>query len=170
MHMQRCSYGEQCRFSHVSPCARMIRRLYQTRHTLDICVFSLTCDDMAQAIIRAMKRDVSVRLITDTQQAASEDSKITSIKSGGVACITVGSPGSMRPNGTRQPGKLMHHKFAIFDKDSESRALLNGSANWTRSGTTKNEENVVITRNQRLVAAFSKQFETLWSNHSFRSA
>jgi hypothetical protein len=38
--------------------------------TLDICVFSITDDDTADALIAAKKRGVNVRIITDDQQAA----------------------------------------------------------------------------------------------------
>jgi hypothetical protein len=44
--------------------------LNSSRSTLDICVFSITDDDTADALIAAKKRGVKVRIITDDQQAA----------------------------------------------------------------------------------------------------
>ena len=53
----------------------------------------------------------------------------------------------------------MHHKFALVDGSQ----LVNGSFNWTRHAIAGNSENVVITRCQRLVAAFSAEFDRLWA-------
>jgi PLD-like domain len=44
--------------------------LNSARSTLDICVFSITDDDTADALIAAKKRGVKIRIITDDQQAA----------------------------------------------------------------------------------------------------
>lgn len=44
--------------------------LNSTKSTLDICVFSLTDDDTADALIAAHRRGVKIRIITDDQQAA----------------------------------------------------------------------------------------------------
>ena len=52
----------------------------------------------------------------------------------------------------------MHHKFAVFDR----RLLLTGSFNWTRSASSENHENIVLTSDARLVGAFSREFEALW--------
>ena len=52
----------------------------------------------------------------------------------------------------------MHHKFAIFD----NQYLLNGSFNWTRSASRKNNENIVVDATPHLVASFSEAFESLW--------
>ena len=52
----------------------------------------------------------------------------------------------------------MHHKYAVFD----SASVLTGSYNWTRSAASENHENVIVTADPRLVAAFGEVFETLW--------
>jgi len=55
----------------------------------------------------------------------------------------------------------MHHKFALFD----GRLLLNGSFNWTRSASTSNEENFMVVDHPQLLAAFSREFESLWARY-----
>lgn len=52
----------------------------------------------------------------------------------------------------------MHHKFAIFDRQT----LLTGSYNWTRSAAEHNHENVVVTADARLTEAFDEAFERIW--------
>ena len=56
-----------------------------------------------------------------------------------------------------QPG-LMHHKFAILD----SSRLVNGSFNWTGRAVFSNSENLVISADLALVAAFQGEFDRLW--------
>jgi mitochondrial cardiolipin hydrolase len=52
----------------------------------------------------------------------------------------------------------MHHKFALIDQ----RWLLNGSFNWTRSASTSNDENLVVTNDPQQLRSFAAQFEALW--------
>ena len=56
----------------------------------------------------------------------------------------------------------MHHKFALIDQ----RVLVNGSFNWTRSATEYNQENILVTDEQGLVAAYLREFESLWEEFS----
>ena len=52
----------------------------------------------------------------------------------------------------------MHHKFALFD----GATLATGSYNWTRGAWHDNQENLIITTDRRLVAAYTSVFERLW--------
>ena len=52
----------------------------------------------------------------------------------------------------------MHHKFAVID----SKVLVNGSFNWTRSATDYNQENILVTDEPKLVSAYLEEFESLW--------
>ena len=40
---------------------------------------------------------------------------------------------------------------------------MTGSYNWTRSAAEHNRENLAVTDDRRLVAAFSEEFERLWT-------
>lgn len=54
---------------------------------------------------------------------------------------------------------LMHHKFAIVDKE----LLLTGSVNWTMQGFFGNWENVVVSNQPGLVLPFVKEFDRMWT-------
>ena len=54
----------------------------------------------------------------------------------------------------------MHHKYAVFD----SKIVLTGSYNWTRSAAEHNRENVVVTDDPRLVKKFIEGFEAIWTD------
>lgn len=56
----------------------------------------------------------------------------------------------------------MHQKFAPFD----GQLLLNGSLNWTRRASTSNEGSFVVVEQPQLLAAFSREFESLWARYA----
>ena len=58
-------------------------------------------------------------------------------------------------------GKLMHHKFVVID----DRVLMNGSLNFTTQAVSRNDENLVVTRSRRIVAAFRNKFDALWAEY-----
>lgn len=116
-----------------------------TRH-LDVCVFTITDDYLAKALAAAHRRGVAVRIITDNDKGHDPGSDIERLENLGI---------SVRIDRTEYH---MHHKFAIVDK----RTLLNGSYNWTRGAFSYNQENVVVSREPTLVAAFQRTFDELW--------
>jgi mitochondrial cardiolipin hydrolase len=95
---------------------------------------------------RAHRRGVNLRVITDNDKLFDEGSDIERLSSAGIP---------VRVDNTEYH---MHHKFAIFD----GTLLLNGSYNWTRSAALYNEENYILTGDQRLIRFFAELFNTLW--------
>ena len=53
---------------------------------------------------------------------------------------------------------LMHNKFAIID----GKILLTGSFNWTLAADQKNEENLLIIEDRKVIKAYQKRFEYLY--------
>ncbi len=129
-----------------APRVRIQSLIGHTRSALDICVFTITDDRIADAILSAHRRGVKTRIITDDDKAHDLGSDIKKLAKAGIA---------VRRDRT---DAHMHHKFALFD----SRILLTGSYNWTRAAARENEENVIVTDDHRLVSAFVRQFDALW--------
>lgn len=46
----------------------MLEYISSAHQKLDICVFSITCDEIANAVLAAHHRGVRVRIITDNDQ------------------------------------------------------------------------------------------------------
>ena len=140
--------------AHFSPgesCRRKIRELLQqARHSVDICVYTISDDQLSEAILACHQRGIAVRVLSDNDKLYDEGSDIQWLRERGVPLRVDNSPFHM------------HHKFAIFDQ----RILLNGSFNWTRSATTSNEENLLVTDQPQLVASFRSEFDTLWARHA----
>ena len=127
----------------------MLNVLASARATLEICVFSITCNEIADAIETAAKRGVMIRIITDDEQAKSTGSDVARLSR--IPGCQVRHDGDARAH--------MHHKFALVDGN----VLMNGSFNWTRAAVTTNQENVVITqRAPELCGAFRDEFNRMW--------
>jgi len=138
-------------FSPDDDCVRKISDLFATaRASVDVCVFTITDNRIAEAIEKAHRRRVQVRVISDDEKAMDAGSDIDRLERNGVA---------VRMDRSEHH---MHHKFALFDK----RILLTGSYNWTRSAALKNDENFLVTSDPELLKAYSRMFEKLWRNFS----
>ncbi|AKT36872.1 phospholipase D-like domain-containing protein [Chondromyces crocatus] len=134
-------------FSPGEGCLEMIRtQIQQARRSMDLCVFTVTDDRLAEAILEAHRRGVRVRLITDNDKSMDAGSDVDRLSRAGV------------PVRMDRTEFHMHHKFAVFD----GRLLLTGSYNWTRSAARYNEENLIATGESRLVEPFVREFESLW--------
>lgn len=120
--------------------------LHQSRRTANICVFTITDDRVAEAILDAHGRKVSVRIVTDNEKAEDLGSDIERFESAGIPVRVDRTP------------YHMHHKFALLD----GKTLLTGSYNWTRGAARDNQENLIVTEDPRLVNPFSETFEHLW--------
>ena len=125
--------------------SRLIDVLMSARRSLDVCVYTISSQALASALINAHQRGVIVRVITDNEQMSSSGSRIMQLRKAGIQA---------RLNS----GYFMHHKFAIVDRTE----LVNGSLNWTEQGLHCNHENVVITHNNQVVRAFGERFQQLW--------
>ena len=122
----------------------------QARASVDICVFTITDNRIAEAIEKAHRRRVQIRVISDDDKAMDAGSDIERLDRSGI---------SVRVDKSEHH---MHHKFAIFDK----RQLLSGSYNWTRSAALYNDENFLITSDPELLKAYTRMFDKLWRNFS----
>jgi phosphatidylserine/phosphatidylglycerophosphate/cardiolipin synthase-like enzyme len=140
--------------AHFSPgddCRRKIRELCrQARKSVDICVYTISDDPLSEEILACHQRGVAVRVISDNEKQFDAGSDVQWLRDKGVPLRIDSGP------------YHMHHKFALFD----GQLLLNGSFNWTRSASTSNEENFVVVDQPQLLAAFSREFESLWARYA----
>ncbi|MEM7181652.1 MAG: phospholipase D-like domain-containing protein [Spirochaetota bacterium] len=135
------SPGEACRDA-------IIQTIRQARAHINICVFTISDNSLANEIIKKFKEKVKIRIITDNDKVFDKGSDIETLN-------TVGIPVKIDKTSNH-----MHHKFATVD----GRILINGSYNWTRSAFAYNNENVVISDNASTIEAFNKEFERLWKS------
>ncbi|XP_014472364.1 PREDICTED: mitochondrial cardiolipin hydrolase [Dinoponera quadriceps] len=133
---------------------KIIDLLGSATHTLDVCIFSLTCQFLREAIFAARERGVGVRFITN-------DSTMTNA---GTTVLKYFLE-DIRIQCRDSPIYLMHHKFCVID----NRILITGSANWTLSAFFGNCENIIITDDSEIVQKFQDEFTKLWCHFEQRS-
>ncbi|KAF9363825.1 hypothetical protein BGX34_003203 [Mortierella sp. NVP85] len=126
---------------------QLIKTLDGAQETLDICVFTITDDEISDTIVRAHERGVRIRIITDDEKAEDQGSDAKRLaKRYDIPIRVDGSPSHM------------HHKFAIID----DKLVVAGSYNWTKGARFQNREDLTLTNSGKAVAAFKGEFERLW--------
>lgn len=142
--------------SHV---ARVVQLIDSTEHSIDIAMYSFSDTNVVNALGRAVKRGVTVRLVFN--QAAEDRKSPKGTTSARLEELGVD---------VRWINKIMHHKMAIFDGPRESldqaarATLVTGSANWSNGAATKYDENtIVIRKNAEAVLSFQREFNLLWT-------
>lgn len=125
---------------------KVIEALKSADESLDICMFTISDNPIAETIAGCHKMGIKVRILTDDGKVFDKGSDIFSLSKTGIE-IKIDSHRS-----------LMHHKFVVVD----NKTVLSGSYNWTRTGSDINNENIVITNQNRIVKAFMEEFDRLW--------
>ena len=141
LNENRCYFspGDDCENAIVS-CIRNARR------SIKICVFTISENVISESIIEAKKRGVSVKVITDNDKLNDKGSDIRWLAREEVK-VKIDESSSH-----------MHHKFCVVDKS----VLLTGSYNWTKSAADRNQENLLVTEDPKMVKAYISEFENLW--------
>lgn len=115
--------------------------------SIDAAIFTFTHPAVADALVAAHERGVTVRVIVDATGAANAYSAHTALREAGIAVKV-----------ENWPGKL-HQKSLIIDG---YRVML-GSLNWTQAGNTENDESVLVIDNRAIAAALGAHFQADWS-------
>lgn len=141
----RCPYAHED-----TSLSKLIKTITKAKSTLDVCVFTITCHELANAVVELHKKGVVIRVLTDDEQMGTAGSQIEKFRQEGIRVRHDLS------------SFFMHHKFVIIDNC----LIANGSFNWTRQAVTGNRENVMITNEPQIVKAFSEEFEKLWIEYN----
>ncbi|WP_319227550.1 phospholipase D-like domain-containing protein [Draconibacterium orientale] len=114
--------------------------------TVDLCIFTITDNELARKIISCHKRGVKVRIITDDEKMEDNGSEIAQLAKAGI------------PTKIDHSHYHMHNKFGIID----NKIAITGSFNWTYSATKHNQENLVATTKFEIVKQYDEEFNRLW--------
>jgi phosphatidylserine/phosphatidylglycerophosphate/cardiolipin synthase-like enzyme len=114
--------------------------------TLDIAIYSITHDEICDALIAAHNRGVKIRVLIDSLQSHNMYSDDEKLQAAGIQVLRDVKTG------------IMHHKFAI----DGITAIGLGSFNWTKNADEKNCENWNVIRLQYVVNTYQQEFNRLW--------
>ena len=120
--------------------------LDNAKHSVNICIFTISDQLLSHKLILAHRRGVDVRIISDDRKIHDRGSQIYNLKKAGI---------KIKIDHSRYH---MHNKFGITD----GRVAFTGSYNWTYTANKHNQENLIITTNYDIVKQFDEQFEKLW--------
>ncbi|XP_056643171.1 mitochondrial cardiolipin hydrolase-like [Diorhabda sublineata] len=141
-------------------CSLAYQKIIQTfissaKSSICLCIYIFTLKSLTYELIKAHKRGVDVRVISDQIMFETKSQrKNFSILSKNEIPYKLHSPRSIK----------MHHKFCLIDKDDPERAkMFSGSLNLTNQGFCYNFDNTVLTNNIYVIKRFSDEFEKLWN-------
>ena len=115
--------------------------------SVDGAIYGLTDQRIGEALVRAHRRGVQVRIVHDQSQSREQRDLSQRLMEAGVPIHI--QPGS--------EGGILHDKFIIIDH----KYVITGSFNWTNNATYRNDENFVVLDD--VVPAFEKEFNRLWN-------
>lgn len=120
------------------------------RNARDFCgaFYDVSSERIADALIDAHRRGVSVKIVTEEQNA--ERDAVKKLCSAGIAVVTDRNSG------------LMHHKFAVIDD-----IVWTGSFNITRNGLLRNNNNALAIRSDELASIFRDEFFEMFRDRIF---
>lgn len=119
----------------------------KARKNVNVSIFFLTAKPIVQELILAHKRGVNIRIINDATAARHRSSHLLTLLDAGID-IRIENWG----------GK-MHMKTAT----SDGKNTLIGSMNWSVAGNSKNDESVLVIKNNKSLASeLDEYFENLW--------
>lgn len=111
-----------------------------------MAAYSFTSKPIAEALVKAAKRGVAVRVVLDKSQESERYTVATMLKNYGIPFVV------------NRRYAIMHNKFIVVD----SMIVETGSFNFTSAAATKNAENVIVLRSREVAAKYKKEFQRLW--------
>lgn len=122
------------------------------KSTVDLCIFDLDLNEVADALIAAKARKVAVRVVTDEDNAMMH--AVERLRKAGIQVV---------PDGR---AALMHNKFVIAD----AKNIWTGSYNFTVNGTRKNDNNAVVVESPRIAACYQEKFNEYFNGRFGKKA
>ncbi len=128
---------------------RLVKSIAAAKKTIDIAAFEFDLPRVAEALIKAHRRGVAVRMVTDTDYL--EEQAIKDLKKAGVKVV----------DDKREA--FMHDKFVVIDKEQ----VWTGSWNLTVNCTYRNNNNAIVIYSPELAGNYSAEFEEMFSGKKF---
>lgn len=148
----------QACFSPQGKCAaHILREIEQAKKELLVAVYAFTNDELANALVQAKKRGLTVQVVIDRDfDGRMDNSKGKFFDANKIPLRRLS--GSKSKSQERDSG-LMHQKFAVIDR----KTVFTGSYNWTHSAENANDENLLLFRDAGpLAEEYRQAFLRLW--------
>jgi phosphatidylserine/phosphatidylglycerophosphate/cardiolipin synthase-like enzyme len=141
---------------------RISRAIGAAKKEVVVAMYQFTSEKLADALVRARKRGVDVRVLVDGQQAADGgrfDDALQALEKGEVPVRRVFVDGNKKK--TRSDNRpRFHHKFCVIDGE----LTIAGSYNWTVQGDEENHENALLISGRATARSYRDRFEAVWKD------
>jgi phosphatidylserine/phosphatidylglycerophosphate/cardiolipin synthase-like enzyme len=123
---------------------RVVEALRQARRQVLVQAYSFTSQPIAQALIEAARRGVSVDVILDKSQRTERHTEADELVGAGV------------PVEVDAAHAIAHNKVMVIDGET----VITGSFNFTTSAEERNAENLLVIRDRALAAQYASNWRT----------
>jgi phosphatidylserine/phosphatidylglycerophosphate/cardiolipin synthase-like enzyme len=131
--------------------------LSQSQESVDFALFVFSEPQLGDILLERATRGIKVRGTLDRQFADRDYSQ--RLKLLGTCEPTLNQKSARIGVANLPTGDLLHHKFAIVDRHT----IITGSHNWSKAANDRNDETLLILRNNSTVAAhFQREFDRLY--------
>lgn len=151
--------------------AAVIQSIDAAQTSIDGAFYELNLESVAEALVRARQRGVTVRLVVDDEATVleetlhPEDSALDILEDAGFTlyCEDEGATPSSYDMRCDDRSALMHHKFMIID----GAEVWMGSMNMTHNGVYNNNNNFIKLRSVRLAQNYQYMFNLMFDEGNF---
>lgn len=127
----------------------LVQAIDEARFTLEVASYNFNLWSVRQALLRALRRGVDVRMVVDSDHLL--EPEVADLLEAGIPVI-----------GDRGPG-LMHHKFVVID----GLDTWTGSMNLTYGGARLDHNNWMKLRSTLLAEDFRREFDEMFVEDRF---
>jgi phosphatidylserine/phosphatidylglycerophosphate/cardiolipin synthase-like enzyme len=127
----------------------LVTALDQAHFTVDVAIYSLNLWSIRDAVIRAHKRGVNVRMVMESDNM--DVKEVTDLKDAGIVI-----------HGDRHEG-LMHNKFMVIDHSE----VWTGSLNYTAGSAYKDNNNLVFIQSIPVAEDYTREFNEMFEQNLF---
>jgi len=127
----------------------LVEAIDSARLSVDVAIYSLSLNNIRDALLRAHDRGVQVRMVMESDNLDRTDPQ--KLKEAGIPIL-----------GDRREG-LMHNKFVVIDNSE----VWTGSTNLTDSGAYLDNNNLIRIRSVKVAENFTKEFEEMFVDDKF---
>ena len=121
----------------------IVRAIDKAQRDIRVLAYSFTSQPIEDALVRAAKRNVSVKIILDKSQRNGKGSRLQSLFDSGI------------PVYIDKSHAIAHNKVIIIDR----KRVITGSFNFTAAAEKRNAENLLILHSRNLAREYLKDFQ-----------
>ena len=126
--------------------AHLVELVNAADESIYFLAFSLTSDELAEAMLAAQARGVQIGGVMDDAQAVNPGGEFGRLTAYGIEVRLDGEGGSM------------HHKVLIIDEA----IVATGSYNFSANAEKRNDENSLVIYNRQVATEFMEEFWRIW--------